>query len=255
LSAGSVTIVGAGPGDPELLTLRAVRALQAADVILVDDLVAPEILEFARREAKKFMVGKRGGRPSCKQEEINRLMLLFARAGKHVVRLKGGDALIFGRAGEEIAACRAAGIPVELVPGISAAQGAAARLSVSLTHRAHARRLQFVSGHAADGALPQDIDWRSIADPHVTTALYMPVRTLAEFVRAALAAGLSPATPAAAIANATRRNEEMVAATIETLPARLRAAAFDGPVIVLIGHILEDCSVTVEKHGPLSACG
>ena len=122
---GSVTLVGAGPGDPELLTLRAVRALQSADVILFDDLVSPEILEFARREAKKMLVGKTGHGPSCKQDEINALMVGLAKAGRRVVRLKGGDPMIFGRAGEEIAACRKAGIAVEVVPGITAAQGAA----------------------------------------------------------------------------------------------------------------------------------
>src|SRR5712675_2394880 len=129
---GSVTLVGAGPGDPELLTLRAVRALQEADVILIDDLVAPAILDFARREAKKMMVGKTGFAPSCRQEEINALMISLAKAGKRVVRLKGGDPMIFGRAGEEIEACRAAGIAVDVVPGITAAQGAASRLGVSL---------------------------------------------------------------------------------------------------------------------------
>ena len=135
-TAGSVILVGAGPGDPELLTLRAVRALQSADVILIDDLVSPQVLDFARREAKKMMVGKTGHGPACKQSEINELMIKLAKAGKRVVRLKGGDPMIFGRAGEEIAACRAANIPVEVVPGISAAQGAASRLLVSLTHRA-----------------------------------------------------------------------------------------------------------------------
>ena len=152
--AGSVTLVGAGPGDPELLTLRAVRALQSADVILIDDLVAPAILDFARREAKKMMVGKTGFAPSCKQDEINALMVSLAKAGRRVVRLKGGDPMIFGRAGEEIAACREAGIPVEVVPGISAAQGAASRLGVSLTHRKLARRIQYVTAHGADGKLP-----------------------------------------------------------------------------------------------------
>ena len=152
--AGSVTLVGAGPGDPELLTLRAVRALQSADVILIDDLVAPAILDFARREAKKMMVGKTGFAPSCKQDEINALMVSLAKSGRRVVRLKGGDPMIFGRAGEEIAACRKARVPVEVVPGISAAQGAASRLGVSLTHRKLARRVQYVTAHGADGKLP-----------------------------------------------------------------------------------------------------
>src|SRR5215218_1370279 len=159
---GSVTLVGAGPGDPELLTLRAVRALQSADVILIDDLVAPGILDFARREAKKMLVGKTGFAPSCKQEEINALIVSLAKCGKRVVRLKGGDPLIFGRAGEEVAVCRTAGIAVEVVPGISAAQGAASRLGLSLTHRKLARRVQYITGHGANGRLPADIDWQSL---------------------------------------------------------------------------------------------
>jgi uroporphyrin-III C-methyltransferase/precorrin-2 dehydrogenase/sirohydrochlorin ferrochelatase len=176
---GSVTLVGAGPGDPELLTLRAVRALQSADVILFDDLVSREVLDFARREARKIMlVGKTGFGPSCKQDDINALMVGLAKQGKRVVRLKGGDPLIFGRAGEEIEACKAANIPVEIVPGITAAQGAAAKLGIPLTDRKHARRLQFVTGHAKHGKLPDDLDWKSLADPAVTTAIYMPTRTL-----------------------------------------------------------------------------
>ncbi|MET0670686.1 MAG: siroheme synthase CysG, partial [Xanthobacteraceae bacterium] len=157
---GSVTLVGAGPGDAELLTLRAVRALQSADIILFDDLVSSEVLDFARREAKKMLVGKTGHGPSCKQSDINALTVELARNGKRVVRLKGGDPMIFGRAGEEIEACRKAGIAVEVVPGITAAQGAASRLGVSLTQRHHARRVQYVTGHAGDGELPHDLDWR-----------------------------------------------------------------------------------------------
>ncbi len=234
---GSVTLVGAGPGDPELLTLRAVRALQSADVILVDDLVSPQVLDFARREAKKMLVGKTGRGPSCKQEEINDLMLTLARAGKRVVRLKGGDPLIFGRAGEEVAVCEQAGIPVEVVPGISAAQGAAARLGVSLTHRDHARRVQFVTGHARDGGLPADIDWPSIADPATTTAVYMPGKTLKEFMGHALAHGLSPSTPAVAVAQATRRNEQRIVSTIGQMPERLAGESMSGPLLVLIGRV------------------
>ena len=181
---GSVTLVGAGPGDPELLTLRAVRALQSADVILFDDLVSRDVLDFARREARKLLVGKTGFGPSCKQEDINALMVSLAQQGKRVVRLKGGDPLIFGRAGEELDACEAAGIAVEIVPGISAAQGAAARMGLSLTDRKHSRRLQYITGHAQSGKLPNDIDWRALADPATTTAIYMPVRTLEALVSA-----------------------------------------------------------------------
>src|SRR5262249_31962237 len=209
---GSVTMVGAGPGDPELLTLRAVRALQSADVILFDDLVSGDVLDFARREARKMLVGKTGFGPSCKQEDINALMVSLAKQGKRVVRLKGGDPLIFGRAAEEIAACQAPNIAVDIVPGITAAQGAAAKLGLPLTDRKHARRLQYVTGHARNGALPADLDWRSLADPKTTTAVYMPVRTLAILAEKAVAEGLDPQTPALAIARATRPDQEVVAA-------------------------------------------
>jgi uroporphyrin-III C-methyltransferase/precorrin-2 dehydrogenase/sirohydrochlorin ferrochelatase len=238
LERGSVTLVGAGPGDPELLTLRAVRALQSADVILIDDLVAPEILDFARREAKKMLVGKTASGPSCKQEEINSLMISLARAGKRVVRLKGGDPMIFGRAGEEIAACRAEGIPVEVVPGVTAAQGAASRLAVSLTHRREARRLQYVTGHAEDGRLPADFDWQSLADPTATTVVYMPIRTIAEFAQKAIEHGLDPTTPAIAVARATRPDEAVIEAAIADLPARIAAAALGGPLVVMIGRAM-----------------
>jgi uroporphyrin-III C-methyltransferase/precorrin-2 dehydrogenase/sirohydrochlorin ferrochelatase len=234
---GSVALVGAGPGDPELLTLRAVRALQSADVILIDDLVAPEILDFARREAKKMMVGKTGFGPSCKQEEINALMIGLAKAGRRVVRLKGGDPMIFGRAGEEVAACRAAKIPVEVVPGITAAQGAASRLQVSLTHRHDARRLQYITGHGANGSLPADIDWTSLADPAATTVVYMPTRTLTQLVERAIAAGLDPATPAVAVARATRADQSVLAITVAELPARLASEPLAGPVTVMFGRV------------------
>jgi uroporphyrin-III C-methyltransferase / precorrin-2 dehydrogenase / sirohydrochlorin ferrochelatase len=247
---GSVTLVGAGPGDPELLTLRAVRALQSADVILIDDLVAPEILDFARREAKKMLVGKTGSGPSCKQEEINSLTIALARAGKRVVRLKGGDPMIFGRAGEEIAVCRAAGITVEIVPGITAAQGAASRLAVSLTHRREARRLQYVTGHAEDGKLPADFDWQSLADPTATTVIYMAARTIGEFAEKAIARGLDPKTPAVAVARATRDDESVIEAPIVELPTKLAAAAPGGPLIVMIGRAFASRIATAARSQP-----
>jgi uroporphyrin-III C-methyltransferase/precorrin-2 dehydrogenase/sirohydrochlorin ferrochelatase len=233
---GSVTLVGAGPGDPELLTLRAVRALQSADVILFDDLVSRDVLDFARREAKKMLVGKTGFGPSCKQDDINALMVSLAKQGKRVIRLKGGDPLIFGRAAEEIEACKAANIPVEVVPGITAAQGAAAKLGIPLTGRAQSRRLQYVTGHARDGKLPDDLDWQSLADPSTTTAIYMPAKTLEALVIRAIAAGLDPATPSIAIARATRPDQAVIAAPIRELPARLTQAALPGPLLVMIGR-------------------
>jgi uroporphyrin-III C-methyltransferase / precorrin-2 dehydrogenase / sirohydrochlorin ferrochelatase len=236
---GSVTLVGAGPGDPELLTLRAVRALQSADVILFDDLVSTDILDFARREAKKMLVGKTGHAPSCRQDDINALMIALAKSGRCVVRLKGGDPMIFGRADEEIAACRAAGIPIEVVPGITTAQGAAGRLLISLTRRGQARRLQYITGHSRGGALPADIDWTSLADPTVTTVVYMPTKTLHDLVEAALKAGLEPTTPAVAVMSATRADERVIAAPIADLPGRLAAERLVGPVVVMIGRVFD----------------
>jgi uroporphyrin-III C-methyltransferase / precorrin-2 dehydrogenase / sirohydrochlorin ferrochelatase len=237
---GTVTLVGAGPGDPELLTLRAVRALQSADVILFDDLVSRDVLEFARREAKKLLVGKTGYGPSCKQDEINALTLNLAGQGKRVVRLKGGDPLIFGRAGEEIAVCRAAGIAVDVVPGITAAQGAAAKLGVPLTDRKHARRLQYVTGHGKSGGLPKDIDWRGLVDPATTTAIYMSAKTLGALVEKAIAEGLDPQMPALAIARATRPDQAVIASAICELPGRLSQANLPGPLLVMLGRVFED---------------
>lgn len=240
---GRVTLVGAGPGDPELLTLKAVRALQTATVILYDDLVGPGVLELARREAERICVGKSGSGPSCKQADIIAQIVALALAGETVVRLKGGDPLIFGRATEEIDACREAGIEVSIVPGITAAQGAAAALGFSLTERGEARRIQFVTGHGADGKLPADMDWGAIADPAVTTILYMPRGTLFEFAERAMAAGLLADTPAIAIASATLPEQTQVSGTIGdiadlavTLPARQ-------PVLVIIGQVARDRSV------------
>jgi uroporphyrin-III C-methyltransferase/precorrin-2 dehydrogenase/sirohydrochlorin ferrochelatase len=239
-AGGRVTLVGAGPGDPELLTLKAVRALQSATVILYDDLVGPEILELARREAKRVAVGKTGRGPSCRQSDINARMVELALAGESVVRLKGGDPLVFGRATEELDACRAAGIEAAIVPGISAAQGAAAALGFSLTERREARRIQFVTGHGADGRLPRDLDWKAIADPAATTIVYMPRATLGQLARSAIAAGLSPDTPAVAIASATLPDQARVAGTIATIDDLAAALPAGAPVTVVIGRVARD---------------
>jgi uroporphyrin-III C-methyltransferase / precorrin-2 dehydrogenase / sirohydrochlorin ferrochelatase len=156
-----------------------------------------------------------------------------------VVRLKGGDPLIFGRAGEEIDACRVANIPLEVVPGITAAQGAASRLAVSLTSRAQVRRIQYVTGHAHSGTLPDDLHWASLSDPGATTAIYMPTGTLAAYVTQAVQAGLDPQCPAVAVARATRPDQQVIAATIADLPAELERAAPDGPVLVMLGRVFE----------------
>ena len=229
VESGSVTLVGAGPGDPELLTLRAVRALQSADVILFDDLVSREVMDFARREARKMLVGKTGFGPSCTQEDINSLMVSLAKQGKRVVRLKGGDPLIFGRAAEEIAACEAAKIAVDVVPGITSVQGAASRLGIALTDRKKARRLQYVTGHAKHGGLPADVDWKSLADPATTTAVFMPTRTLAALAEKAIAEGLDPDTPAIAISRATRPDQAVVTASDRRTSRAACAGRIAGP--------------------------
>ncbi|MFC7498488.1 siroheme synthase CysG [Enterovirga sp. GCM10030262] len=235
--SGSVTLVGAGPGDAELLTLKAVRALQSATIILHDDLVGADILELARREARRVAVGKSGHGPSCKQADINRRIVELALAGERVVRLKGGDPLIFGRATEEVDACLEAGVDVSIIPGISAAQGAAAALGFSLTEREQARRVQFVTGHGSDGALPDDIDWTAIADAKATTIVYMPRKTLARFVERALAAGLAADTPAVAIASATRPDQQQVSGPLSDIPALAETLTPGAPVIVVIGRV------------------
>lgn len=237
--AGRVTLVGAGPGDPDLLTLKALRALQTADVILHDDLVSPAILELARREARRVAVGKTGHGPSCPQASISSRIVEEALAGLRVVRLKGGDPMIFGRATEELEACHAAGIPVDIIPGISAAQGAAAALGVSLTERRIARRLQYITAHGEDGELPADMNWAAIADPGTTTVLYMPRRTLATFAERAIAAGLDPETPATAVSRATRADQNIIMGTLARLPASLAASGEAGPTLVMIGQVLD----------------
>jgi uroporphyrin-III C-methyltransferase/precorrin-2 dehydrogenase/sirohydrochlorin ferrochelatase len=172
-------------------------------------------------------------------------MITLARQGKRVVRLKGGDPMIFGRAGEEIAACRAAGISIEVVPGITAAQGAAARLAAPLTQRRDSRRLQYVTGHGENGRLPEDMNWASLADPAATTVVYMPKKTIGELAARAIASGLSPDTPAVAVAAATRPGETIVAGTIADIGEKLGAISLPGPVLVFIGWVFKDVSI---KH-------
>jgi uroporphyrin-III C-methyltransferase/precorrin-2 dehydrogenase/sirohydrochlorin ferrochelatase len=252
-SAGHVALVGAGPGDPELMTLKAVRALRSADVILVDDLVAPEILDFARREAKRLLVGKTGHRPSCRQDDINALMIGLAGSGKRVVRLKAGDPMIFGRAGEEIAALERAGIAYDVVPGIGAVQGAAASLRVSLTHRATARRVQLVTGHAHHGRLPDDLDLAALADPNATTAVYMPLGTLPELVRRLLGAGVEPGRPACAVFNATRPEQRTIAGTVGTIAGPVAGLRIEGPCLLLVGSVLRSRATASAPAATLDA--
>ena len=235
IGTGRVTLVGAGPGDAELLTLKALRALQAADVILFDDLVSDEVLELARREARRMLVGKRGGRDSCRQEDINELMVKLAKAGKHVVRLKSGDPMIFGRGGEEIGRLQAANIPVEIVPGITAALAMAAALGVSLTHRDFAQSVRFVTGHARDGHLPANLDWQQMADPAATTVFYMAGGTADQIAAKLLAEGLSPTTPVAVAASISRPEQRLLRGTLAQLLDLIKAIGRQGPALIGIG--------------------
>lgn len=237
--AGRVALVGAGPGDPELLTLKALRHLQAADVVLFDDLVSAVIVEMARREALKVAVGKRGYRPSCRQDEITQRMIDYARAGKRVVRLKGGDPSIFGRAAEEIAALDEAGVEVDVVPGVTAALGAAASLGVSLTERGRARRLQFITAHARDGRLPEDVDWTALCDPGAATVVYMGLRTLEALSQRLLKHGIDPMTPALLVERATLPDERWLFGTIADLPAKAAAADLKGPCLLFVGQTFD----------------
>jgi uroporphyrin-III C-methyltransferase / precorrin-2 dehydrogenase / sirohydrochlorin ferrochelatase len=235
---GRVTLVGAGPGDPELLTLKGMRALAGADVVLFDDLVPASILDFARREATRVNVGKRGYKPSVRQEEITALLVDLARAGKNVVRLKGGDPMIFGRANEEIAALRAAGFEIEIVPGVTAACAGAAALGASLTSRETARRLQFITAHTKDGEFPEDFDWGALADARATTAVYMGNRTLPALSKRLIEKGAAPDTPAFLIERASTPQQRVIRGTIADLPERVAAETIVGPVMVLIGRAL-----------------
>lgn len=244
---GRVTLVGAGPGDPELLTLKAVRVLQSADIILYDDLVSPGVLDLARREAKRVQVGKKGHGPSCKQDDINRLIVTLASEGHHVVRLKGGDPGVFGRATEELEACQAAGVPTELIPGITTAQGAAAALGLSLTRRRAAQRLQFITGHADNGALPETLSVAALVDPTATTVVYMPRRTWAQLAGRLVAGGLDPETPALAVSAATRPHQRHVAATVATLGDALAALDPAEPLVVLFGRAMDLAGIAAAR--------
>lgn len=239
-TAGRVTLVGAGPGDAELLTVKAVRALQSADVILFDDLVSPEVLELARREAKRMLVGKRAARESCKQDDINDMMLSLARQGKHVVRLKSGDPMIFGRAGEEIAMLEANGIAVSVVPGVTAALALASRLGVSLTHRDHAQSVRFVTGHSRQGKLPTTLDWQNLADPGTTSVYYMSRRTLPGIVASLKAGGMGGDTPAIIAGNVGRADEQIWRGSIDQAVSAVLDFPLSAPTIFAVGDALVD---------------
>jgi uroporphyrin-III C-methyltransferase/precorrin-2 dehydrogenase/sirohydrochlorin ferrochelatase len=231
---GVVHIVGAGPGDPELLTLKAVRLMQDADVIFHDALVTPEILGLARRDAERVPVGKRRGVRSARQEDIHALMIEAARAGKRVVRLKGGDPFLFGRGGEELDALEAAGVEAHVVPGITSALGCAAAIGAPLTHRDQAHSVIFITGHAAAGE--PDLDWAALARPNQTVVVYMGVATAAQIADRLIAAGRAPETPVAVVENGTRPDQKIVHGRLEDLGLHVVANDILGPAVLIIGE-------------------
>jgi uroporphyrin-III C-methyltransferase len=236
-ASGSATLVGAGPGAADLLTLRAVKAIQRADAVLFDALIDPSILDLAPPAARRIDVGKRCGRHAMNQAAINALIVSLARSGAHVVRLKGGDPFVFGRGGEELDSLRAAGIPIEVVPGVTAACAAAASLQIPLTHRDTARSLHFVTGHGSDGQVPAH-DWRALAASGGTIAAYMAGKTFRLVALSLIEAGLPASTPAVAVENASRPNEIHLHATLATLADILDAHNPTGPTLVLIGSVV-----------------
>lgn len=249
---GRVLLVGAGPGDPELLTLKAIRALKAADVILHDHLVGAGVLEFARREAVIIPVGKPCGQHSKTQAQINDLIVAQARSGKTVVRLKGGDPFVFGRAAEEIAAAQAAGVEVEVIAGITAAQGCAAAIGLPLTMRDHVRQVSLVTGATSHGA--PDLDWQALARPGQAFAIYMGLRTAGDIATKLLAAGADPGAPAIIVENGTRANQRVIATTLQHLPAAVLAMGVRGPAILFVGLTWADAGLSppasVETFAP-----
>lgn len=249
---GCVLLVGAGPGDPDLLTVRALRALKAADMVLYDSLVTDGILRLVRPGAMRICVGKRAARPSCRQEDINTLMVRLARQGKAVVRLKSGDPSIFGRSGEEIAMLTRAGVPVEVVPGITAASAMAAGLGVSLTHRACAQSLRFVTAHGASGGLPADLDWRGLGDPATTLVIYMGARTGAELARRLIAEGRAPSTPVVVARDVSRPDAHYETGTLKMLAAGTLAQPPGAPVTIAIGEVFADVAVMPNRQAALT---
>ncbi|MGH1369955.1 MAG: siroheme synthase CysG [Maritimibacter sp.] len=243
LMRGEVWLVGAGPGDPDLLTFKALRMMQHADVVLYDRLVGEDILDLMRRDAERINVGKSPNNHTMAQDEISALMVERAKAGQRVLRLKGGDPFIFGRGGEELEVVAAAGIPVQVVPGITAASGCGAAAGIPLTHRDHAQSCVFITAHGAHGVLAHD--WKRHARQGQTVVVYMGLNALGDVARAAIDQGVDAAMPVAVIDNGTRTTQRVVTGTLGTIEAKVRDQAFRGPALIVIGSV-------VTLHGQLS---
>jgi uroporphyrin-III C-methyltransferase len=232
--AGVVWLVGAGPGDPELLTVKALRLLQSADVVVHDRLTPQPILDLARADTRMIDVGKRKSRHTLPQDDINRLLVALALDGLTVVRLKGGDPFLFGRGGEELAACRAAGVEAHVVPGVTAALAASAGAGAPLTHRGLAQAVTFVTGHAAGDAEP-DLDWAALARPNQTTVVYMGVTTAPKIAGRLIAEGRAASTPVVVVENASLTDEHRIVTTLGGLGKAV--AGLDGPALLIIGEV------------------
>jgi uroporphyrin-III C-methyltransferase/precorrin-2 dehydrogenase/sirohydrochlorin ferrochelatase/uroporphyrin-III C-methyltransferase len=234
---GSVSLVGAGPGDAELLTIKALRLLQTADVVIYDRLVSADILELIPAGVSRMSVAKSAGKHCVPQDQINEIIVNLAKAGRRVVRLKGGDPYMFGRGGEEVLALKQHQIPFEVVPGITSASGCSAYSGIPLTHRGLSRRVQFITGHFNNDE-PLDLNWRSIADPDSTLVIYMGLANLAAIVNELIAAGLPATTPAAAIQNGTTAGQRRLITKLEQLDAAIHEKQMQAPVMIIIGEVV-----------------